>query len=90
MVSPLYFVSFISRVALVSINTIKWFEVPILAAQAISLIVSCEIFRSTNLDNTKEGPRQNNIVFSRFNLLVMLLVPQLVLSQIFEDVFIYL
>ena len=87
---PFYFISFISRVALILIITTEWLEVPVLAARATAFFVLCGTIRSTNLEITREGARQNNLVFSRITLLIILLIPQLVLSQIFKDVFIYL
>ena len=87
---PFYFVSFIPRVAFILITTTEWLKVLILAARATAFIVLCGTFCSTNLEITREGARQNNLVFSRITLLIILLIPQLVLSQIFKDVFIYL
>ena len=87
---PFYFISFISRVALILIITTEWLKVPVLATRATAFIVLCGTFCSTNLEITREGARQNNLVFSRITLLIILLIPQLVLSQIFKDVFIYL
>ena len=77
---PFYFVSFTSRVSFILITTTEWLEVLILAARATAFFVLCGTIRSTNLEFTREGARQNNIVFSQITLLIILLIPQLVIS----------